>query len=336
MKTSFGMKHRPEFEVLDWRHWGGDGSAVSGPATPQLSGPTSESPPDTAPAPQAAKAPGGADDRGHAIGEARQHGGVCRRRNPVVNDQLRGARMPLPSPARTVSCLICSGISRPAPPRACALSARGITRRIRRPKCFASATPSTTATCRPGSIGRLLDPNDPGDPVPEPFLAAARDPKSWRLIAHNYEFERAMLEHILIPRHGFPADPARGAALLDGGGPGECLPGRAGDLGASARASLPEGPRRPTADAADVAPAQAAQGRGQVCPALGLRRREAAAARRVLRSGRSHLARGLAASQAQAADRERAPNPNHRRHYQPAWRSRRSRAGHRRARHGGP
>ena len=59
MKTSFGIKHRPEFEVLDWRHWGGGGSAVSGPATPQISGPTSESPPDTAPAPQAAKAPGG-------------------------------------------------------------------------------------------------------------------------------------------------------------------------------------------------------------------------------------------------------------------------------------
>ena len=53
----------------------------------------------------------------------------------------------------------------------------------------------------------LLDPDDPGDPVPEPFLAAARDPKSWRLIAHNYEFERAILEHVLIPKHGFPSIP---------------------------------------------------------------------------------------------------------------------------------
>ena len=51
----------------------------------------------------------------------------------------------------------------------------------------------------------LLDPSDRGDPVPEPFIAAARDPSSWRLIAHNYEFERTMLEHVLTPRHGFPS-----------------------------------------------------------------------------------------------------------------------------------
>jgi DNA polymerase len=53
----------------------------------------------------------------------------------------------------------------------------------------------------------LLDPNDRGDPVPEPFLAAARDPKNWRLISHNYEFERTVLEPILIPKHGFPSIP---------------------------------------------------------------------------------------------------------------------------------
>ena len=57
MKTAFGMKHRPEFEVIEWRQWGGGGSAISGPATPQLTGPTSESPPEPTPAPQAAKAP---------------------------------------------------------------------------------------------------------------------------------------------------------------------------------------------------------------------------------------------------------------------------------------
>src|SRR5262245_55423885 len=49
----------------------------------------------------------------------------------------------------------------------------------------------------------LLDPSDLGDPVPEPFLAAERDPKNWRLISHNHEFERAVLEHQLIPKHGF-------------------------------------------------------------------------------------------------------------------------------------
>ena len=53
----------------------------------------------------------------------------------------------------------------------------------------------------------LLDPSDPGDPVPDPFLAAERNPKNWRLISHNYEFERAVLEHVLIPKHGFPSIP---------------------------------------------------------------------------------------------------------------------------------
>jgi DNA polymerase bacteriophage-type len=47
----------------------------------------------------------------------------------------------------------------------------------------------------------------PEQPVPEPFLAAARDSENWRLIAHNTEFERAILEHVLIPKHGFPSIP---------------------------------------------------------------------------------------------------------------------------------
>jgi len=43
----------------------------------------------------------------------------------------------------------------------------------------------------------------PGHPVPAPFLAAATNPPAWRTIAHNAEFERAMLGHILVPKHGF-------------------------------------------------------------------------------------------------------------------------------------
>jgi DNA polymerase len=43
----------------------------------------------------------------------------------------------------------------------------------------------------------------PGQPVPGPFLAAATDPLAWRTIAHNAEFERAMLEQVLVPQHGF-------------------------------------------------------------------------------------------------------------------------------------
>ena len=45
MKTSFGMKHRPEFEVLDWKILGGDGGgSLTGPQTPRLSGPTPSAP----------------------------------------------------------------------------------------------------------------------------------------------------------------------------------------------------------------------------------------------------------------------------------------------------
>src|SRR6516165_5392768 len=47
----------------------------------------------------------------------------------------------------------------------------------------------------------------PGQLVPEAFLTAVSEPSNWRLIAHNFEFERAMLEHVLVPKHGFPSIP---------------------------------------------------------------------------------------------------------------------------------
>jgi DNA polymerase len=43
----------------------------------------------------------------------------------------------------------------------------------------------------------------PADPVPPVFLEIAADPNHWQLVAHNYDFERAILEHILVPRHDF-------------------------------------------------------------------------------------------------------------------------------------
>jgi DNA polymerase len=46
-----------------------------------------------------------------------------------------------------------------------------------------------------------------GDPVPAPFLAAAADPSSWKIVVDNWEFERALYDHILIPRYGFPPLP---------------------------------------------------------------------------------------------------------------------------------
>ena len=44
MKTFVGMKHRPEFEIVDWRQLGGDGggNALGGPQAPQLTGPESK------------------------------------------------------------------------------------------------------------------------------------------------------------------------------------------------------------------------------------------------------------------------------------------------------
>jgi DNA polymerase len=43
----------------------------------------------------------------------------------------------------------------------------------------------------------------PGNPLPPVFLEIAADPKDWKLVAHNYEFDRACFAHILIPQHGF-------------------------------------------------------------------------------------------------------------------------------------
>jgi DNA polymerase len=43
----------------------------------------------------------------------------------------------------------------------------------------------------------------PADPTPAVFLEIAASPTEWQLIAHNYEFDRTILDNILIPRHGF-------------------------------------------------------------------------------------------------------------------------------------
>jgi hypothetical protein len=43
----------------------------------------------------------------------------------------------------------------------------------------------------------------PTDPPPSVFLEIEANPGEWRLVAHNYDFERAILDNILIPWHGF-------------------------------------------------------------------------------------------------------------------------------------
>jgi DNA polymerase bacteriophage-type len=48
----------------------------------------------------------------------------------------------------------------------------------------------------------------PGDPVPLPFKLAVEPESDLVLVAHNVEFDRLILEHILVPRFGFPLLPA--------------------------------------------------------------------------------------------------------------------------------
>ena len=47
----------------------------------------------------------------------------------------------------------------------------------------------------------------PGDPVPDVFTAIAADPTGWEVVTHGIEFDRAIYEHILVARHGFPPLP---------------------------------------------------------------------------------------------------------------------------------
>jgi DNA polymerase len=68
------------------------------------------------------------------------------------------------------------------------------------------------ATTQPLCLVYAIDDSDPvlwlpTDPVPAIFLEVAADPSDWQLIAHNYDFEREILNNVLVPRYGFPAIP---------------------------------------------------------------------------------------------------------------------------------
>jgi DNA polymerase len=70
-----------------------------------------------------------------------------------------------------------------------------------------AAEPNTAAWCLSHAVDD--DPVQiwiPGQPVPEVFHTAARDP-DWRITAHNDQFERAIEERILAPRYGWPLVP---------------------------------------------------------------------------------------------------------------------------------
>jgi DNA polymerase bacteriophage-type len=70
-----------------------------------------------------------------------------------------------------------------------------------------AADPTTDVLC----VGYAVDDNNPliwtpGDPIPEAFTTAAAD-SSWRVVAHNYAFERAISTRVLEPRYGWPRIP---------------------------------------------------------------------------------------------------------------------------------
>ena len=70
-----------------------------------------------------------------------------------------------------------------------------------------AADPSTEVLC----VGYAMNDGPegiwiPGQPIPEPFVEAARNP-DWLVVAHNDAFERVIEEHILHPRFGWPLVP---------------------------------------------------------------------------------------------------------------------------------
>jgi DNA polymerase len=73
---------------------------------------------------------------------------------------------------------------------------------------FYAIDPTTQPLC----LAYAVDQDEPRlwlptDPTPPLFLEIASNPGAWQLIAHNWEFERLILDHVLIPRHGFQPIP---------------------------------------------------------------------------------------------------------------------------------
>jgi DNA polymerase len=67
-------------------------------------------------------------------------------------------------------------------------------------------------TTQPLCLVYAIDDQDPqlwlpANAPPSVFAEIASNPSDWQVVSHNYEFERAILEHVLVPRHGFPSLP---------------------------------------------------------------------------------------------------------------------------------
>jgi CHC2 zinc finger/Toprim domain len=71
-----------------------------------------------------------------------------------------------------------------------------------------AACPDTRVWCACFAVDdREVQSWTPGDPAPDVFTAIAADPTGWEVVAHGIEFDRAIYEHILVARHGFPSLP---------------------------------------------------------------------------------------------------------------------------------
>jgi DNA polymerase len=89
-----------------------------------------------------------------------------------------------------------------------------------------AADPSSEVLC----IGYAIDDSDvqiwtPGQPIPEVFLAAARE-SDWLIVAHNDAFESAIEECLLAPRYGWPLVPIERHRCTMASALAAALPGR--------------------------------------------------------------------------------------------------------------
>ena len=211
-KTNFGMRRRPHFDIVGWKTPGddkaipgqADHAAAFGPGvalllrrllhrTNKQSGPA---------LPGQAEAAGESRQRNahrHGRREAGDQSEILDDRSLVERAATRGglvALRTLRSRRNDMRTVVWDLETRSA------VSLR---------ECGAyiyAIDPSTDVLC----LAFCIDDGEvqlwlPPDPVPPVFLEIAANPTEWQLVAHNYDFERAVLENILIPRHGFQPIP---------------------------------------------------------------------------------------------------------------------------------
>lgn len=77
----------------------------------------------------------------------------------------------------------------------------------------------------------------PGQPIPEEFFAAARDP-DWIVVAHNDQFESAIEERLLAPRYEWPLIPIEKHRCTMAAALAQALPGALDAAGAALDLSL--------------------------------------------------------------------------------------------------